>query len=147
MTLFGRLRKALYLQRRIQKQPNATDLAPVPRIEERWAVEPPNPPSREEAEAFVKSYSFWYHRIYLGNGVYTLPPTMADLVWSHIQPTLPLDLRDASMLDVGSNAGFFSILAKLRVQAVFWESNPSKCFLIRLNTSEISGKWISNTVY
>jgi tRNA (mo5U34)-methyltransferase len=114
MTLFGRLRKALHLQQRIQKQPNATDLVSIPQIEERWTVEPPNPPSREEAEAYVKSYSFWYHRVYLGNGVYTIPPTMADLVWAWIKPAFPADLKGASMLDIGSNAGYFSILAKLQ---------------------------------
>ena len=92
-------------------QPNIS--VPVEQLEQHWMVEPPNPPTREEAEAYVKSYSFWYHRMYLGNGVYTLPPTMADLVWALIKPIFPADLNGASMLDIGSNAGFFSILAKL----------------------------------
>ncbi len=85
-----------------------------PVVEERWTIEPPNPPSREEAEGFIAAQSFWYHRIYLGNGIYTMPPTHADLVWSYFKPAFPLDLQGASMLDVGSNAGFFAILAKLR---------------------------------
>ncbi|HJS18690.1 MAG TPA: DUF1698 domain-containing protein [Anaerolineales bacterium] len=83
-------------------------------IDEKWTIEPPNPTTREEAEAFVKSYSFWYHRIYLGNGVYTLPPTLADQVWALTKPVFPLDLKGASMLDIGCNAGLFSIQAKLR---------------------------------
>jgi 2-polyprenyl-3-methyl-5-hydroxy-6-metoxy-1,4-benzoquinol methylase len=40
---------------------------------------------------------------------------MADQVWALIKPTFPEDLKGASMLDIGCNAGFFSILAKLRV--------------------------------
>jgi tRNA (mo5U34)-methyltransferase len=86
----------------------------MPLIEEQWPVEPPNPPSREEAEAYVKSYSFWYHRMYLGNGIYTQHPTAADHVWALIKPAFPPDLEGASMLDIGCNAGFFSIMAKLR---------------------------------
>jgi tRNA (mo5U34)-methyltransferase len=83
-------------------------------IEEQWTVEPPNPPSPEEAEAFIRAQPFWYHRIYLGNGIYTMPPTLAEQLWALLKPTFPMDLKGASMLDVGCNAGFFSILAKLR---------------------------------
>lgn len=85
-----------------------------PVVEEKWTIEPPNPPSREEAEAFIKAQSFWYHRIYLGNGVYTMPPTHADRVWAHFKPAFPPDLQGATMLDVGCNAGLFAVLAKLR---------------------------------
>ena len=115
MRFLGRLRRALGIRNDFRSTlTNQLDIAlPIPR-EEQWTVEPPNPPTREEAEAFVKSYSFWYHRIYLGNGVYTLPPTMADQVWALIKPTFPADLKGASMLDIGSNAGYFSIFAKLR---------------------------------
>src|SRR5215212_490786 len=79
-----------------------------------WTMEPPDPPTREEAEAFIRKQPFWYHRMYLGNGIYTMPPTMADQVWALIKPTFPTDLKGASILDVGSNAGYFSILAKLQ---------------------------------
>lgn len=34
-------------------------------------IEPPDPPSREELLVLVRSFSYWYHRIYLGRGVYT----------------------------------------------------------------------------
>ena len=83
-------------------------------VDEQWGAEPPNPPSREDAEAFVKAQPFWYHRIYLGNGIYTMPVTFPDRVWAYLKPIFPADLNGASMLDVGCNAGFFSILAKLR---------------------------------
>ncbi len=82
--------------------------------DETWTIEPPKPPSREESEAFINAQAFWYHRIYLGNGVYTMLPTTADRVWALLKPTLPVDLHGATMLDVGCNAGFFAILAKLR---------------------------------
>lgn len=79
-----------------------------------WPGEPPRAPSREEAEAFVKAQAFWYHRIYLGNGVYTMPDTAYhELVWQRFRPAFPANLRGASVLDVGSNAGFFSLQAKL----------------------------------
>ncbi len=114
--MFNRLRNALRPQKQnpAPASDNTLNLEPPVVIEDQWTVEPPNAPSREEAEEFVKSYSFWYHRVYLGNGVYTLPPTLADHVWARIKPAFPEDLNGASMLDVGCNTGFFSILAKLR---------------------------------
>ena len=83
-------------------------------VEDKWLLEPPNPPSPAESDAFIKRQPFWYHRIYLGNGCYTMPPTFPDQVWALIKPAFPADLQGASMLDVGCNAGFFSLLAKLR---------------------------------
>lgn len=116
MTIYEKIRNTLRLQKRKLTLATAknSDSTPIPAIEEKWAIEPPNPPTREEAEAFIKSHSFWYHRIYLGNGIYTMPPTLADQVWALIKPAFPADLKGASMLDVGCNAGFFSILAKSR---------------------------------
>jgi tRNA (mo5U34)-methyltransferase len=116
MSILNNLRHALGLQKPIVSPAiaRALNIAPPAVIEERWVVEPPNPPTRVEAEAFVKAQPFWYHRIYLGNGVYTMPPTFPDRVWALIKPAFPEDLKGASMLDIGCNAGFFSILAKLR---------------------------------
>jgi len=116
MTILNKLHSALSKQKQRLKSAitYSSTIAPSVAVEEKWSFEPPNPPTREEAEAFVKKYSFWYHRIYLGNGAYTMPPTMADQVWALIKPTFPADLKGASMLDMGCNAGFFSILAKLR---------------------------------
>jgi tRNA (mo5U34)-methyltransferase len=116
MTIFGKLRDALHPQK--QRLTSALvekfNLPLRVVVEEKWTVEPPNPPSREEAEAFIKAQPFWYHRIYLGNGIYTMPPTLAEQLWALLKPTFPTDLKAATMLDVGCNAGFFSILAKLR---------------------------------
>lgn len=83
--------------------------------EDAHIVEPPNPPSREELVALVKSFPYWYHRIYLGHGVYTLEaPTYPDWVWHRAKVVFPIDLKGASVLDVGCNAGYFSIQAKRR---------------------------------
>ena len=41
-------------------------------------------------------------------------PTVDNEVWTLIKPTFPKDLKGASILDVGSHVGYFSILAKLR---------------------------------
>ena len=116
MPILDRVRSALGLKKPLLTSgiAAALNIAPAVVIEDKWTFEPPNPPSLEEAEAFIKKQPFWYHRIYLGNGLYTMPPTFPDRVWALIKPTFPADLKGASMLDVGSNAGFFSILAKLR---------------------------------
>ena len=116
MSNFDRLRNALGLQKTSLKSVIAEKLNIMPPVvlEEQWMVEPPNPPTREEAEAFIKAQGFWYHSIYLGNGIYTMPPTFANQLWALIKPTFPVDLKGASILDVGCNAGFFSILTKLQ---------------------------------
>jgi hypothetical protein len=48
--------------------------------EEEWAMESPSLPTREEAEAFFKTQPWWNHRIYLSNGTYILPLTLAGQV-------------------------------------------------------------------
>lgn len=78
-------------------------------------IEPPNAPSREELLALIKSFPWWYHRIYLGHGVYTLDtPAYHEGVWERFKATLPASLRGAAVLDIGCNAGFFSMQLKLR---------------------------------
>ena len=80
-----------------------------------WAAEPPYAGSRDELLAFVRAQPFWYHRIYLGQGVYSMPgPTYHEQVWRRFRPAIPDDVHGASVLDVGSNAGFFSLQLKLR---------------------------------
>src|SRR5712691_12455304 len=78
-------------------------------------VEPPNAPPRDALLAFIQSFPYWYQRIYLGQGMYTMPPGgFHERVWSHAKAAFPEELRDASVLDVGSNAGYFCLQAKLR---------------------------------
>lgn len=77
--------------------------------------EPPVEWEREELLRRVREFPYWYHRIYLGNGVYTIDhPEFHEKVWQTLLPALPEDMRQASVLDIGANAGFFSIQAKLR---------------------------------
>jgi tRNA (mo5U34)-methyltransferase len=56
----------------------------------------------------------WFHCIDLGNGILTKPdpiPHMQNL-WNHIACNLPPDLSGMTVLDIGCNAGFFSVAAK-----------------------------------
>ncbi len=57
----------------------------------------------------------WFHCIELGNGVKTREPVphLQDL-WAGIQRHIPADLSGKSVLDIGCNAGFFSVAAKQR---------------------------------
>jgi tRNA (mo5U34)-methyltransferase len=57
----------------------------------------------------------WFHCIDLGNGVKTREPVphLQDL-WAMIQRYIPEDLSGKSVLDIGCNAGFFSVAAKQR---------------------------------
>jgi len=78
-------------------------------------LEPPNSPAREEIQERINAFNFWYHRIYLGKGVYTLDrPAYHEGVWNRLNEILPEDFGGASVLDVGCNAGYFCLQAKLR---------------------------------
>ena len=71
--------------------------------------------SRAEIEAAVRRFPFWYQRIELAPGLFTLAqPAYHEFVWQRILPALRTDLSGASVLDVGCNAGYFAIEAKRR---------------------------------
>jgi tRNA (mo5U34)-methyltransferase len=57
----------------------------------------------------------WFHCIDLGNGIKTRDelPHLPRL-WSHIQRFVPGDLSGKTVLDIGCNAGYFSVAAKKR---------------------------------
>jgi tRNA (mo5U34)-methyltransferase len=76
--------------------------------------EPPFALSASEARAFVASFPFWYHNIYLGNGVYTMSGRgYHEDVWAKFRKVIPQSLGGYSVLDVGTNAGYFALQAKL----------------------------------
>lgn len=78
-------------------------------------VEPPDPPDRESLISLVNSFPYWYQRIYLGRGVYTLPTLqLHNYVWQATEALLADGFKGANVLDVGTNAGYFCIQAKLR---------------------------------
>jgi tRNA (mo5U34)-methyltransferase len=77
-------------------------------------LEPPTTSSKEELMAMTRSFPYWYQRIYLGQGVYTLAePAYHERVWATFRPSFPDALHGASVLDVGTNAGYFALHTKL----------------------------------
>jgi tRNA (mo5U34)-methyltransferase len=77
--------------------------------------------TRDEILAELKRLEPWFHRIDLGDGLYTKTESvMGEPVnhpfgpWQTIQKLLPLDLSGKTLLDVGCNAGFYAFEAKRR---------------------------------
>lgn len=72
---------------------------------------PLNPLTTKQAERFIKSYSYWYQRIDIGNGKFTMEigPAFHEMVWEKFKPIFPNKLNGASVLDIGTNAGYFPI--------------------------------------
>lgn len=68
-------------------------------------------------QAQVAALGEWFHNLDL-HGVRTAPHhylgDFPNIKWRHIEASIPLDLRGASVLDVGCNGGFYSIEMKKR---------------------------------
>lgn len=91
--------------------------APPSADAQRSRGEPPRPRPAAELRARADALAPWYQRVYLGSGVHTLEwPHAAhhETVWAALEPALPADLRELSVLDVGANAGWFSLQSKRR---------------------------------
>jgi tRNA (mo5U34)-methyltransferase len=76
---------------------------------------------RDEILAGLKILEPWFHRIDLGDGIFTKTESvMGEPVdhpretWEVIQQCLPADLAGESVLDVGCNGGFYCVEAKRR---------------------------------
>jgi tRNA (mo5U34)-methyltransferase len=82
--------------------------------------------TRDQVEREVRTLGWWYQHFELPSGVWTgdgLPPAYDPSErWQVIAPYLPLDLEGKTVLDVGGNAGYFSLQAKLR--------GAAKCVLV-----------------
>jgi len=80
--------------------------------------------NRDRILARIRDLRPWYHNVPLGEGITTKDlsdpnnfhagedvPTM---LWKHIEPFFPPDLRGKRALDIGCNAGFFSFELRRR---------------------------------
>jgi tRNA (mo5U34)-methyltransferase len=77
--------------------------------------------TQEQILLWLEKLQPWFHQIDLGNGLSTKtvsafgePVDHPVGVWNSIKNVLPRDLTGKSVLDVGCNAGFYSIEAKRR---------------------------------
>src|SRR2546423_12502491 len=75
----------------------------------------------DEIMSGLKILEPWFHRIDLGGGIFTKTESvMGEPVdhpretWEVVQRCLPADLTGKSLLDVGSNGGFYFVEAKSR---------------------------------
>ncbi|MDB5261492.1 MAG: SAM-dependent methyltransferase [Adhaeribacter sp.] len=71
----------------------------------------------------------WFHNIHLPNGIQTAPNhafgDFPAFKWDKLEPYLPSDLTGWQVLDVGCNAGFYSIeLAKKGAQVLAIDVDP-----------------------
>ena len=74
--------------------------------------------SRKQAEETIRALGWWYQHFEFPNGAKTgpgkLPGYDAKGRWHYIESFVPNDLRGKTVLDIGGNAGYFSIQMKLR---------------------------------
>src|SRR5258708_24366920 len=86
-----------------------------PTILEGGAVAPPN--GLSGIAQGITERGDWFHNMDLG-GVFTAPHHFLgdypNVKWKHIAKVFPQDMRGASVLDIGCNAGFYSIELKKR---------------------------------
>jgi tRNA (mo5U34)-methyltransferase len=73
--------------------------------------------SKEEIESRVRALGPWFHNMNLG-GVWTAPDHFLgdypNLKWETFRDAIPEDLSGRTVLDIGCNAGFYSIELKRR---------------------------------
>src|SRR6185295_10504993 len=77
--------------------------------------------NQDEILSWLDKLQPWFHQIDLGNGLWTKTASAAlepvdhpAGVWNSIKTILPEDLTGKTVLDVGCNAGFYSLEAKRR---------------------------------
>jgi tRNA (mo5U34)-methyltransferase len=92
------------------------------------AADTVSPPDRAAIEARVRELGPWFHNMTLG-GVATAPDHFLGdypaVKWREFAHTIPRDLSGRTVLDIGCNAGFYSIEMKRRgadrVVGVDWD--------------------------
>lgn len=74
--------------------------------------------TREEVEREVRALGWWYQHFELPGGVWTgtggEPSYRPETRWKLFEPYVPVDLAGQTVLDVGGNAGYFSMQMKRR---------------------------------
>jgi tRNA (mo5U34)-methyltransferase len=69
--------------------------------------------TREEIERDVRDLGWWYQHFELPGGVWTgsgrAPAYQPETRWNLLAPWVPSDLTGKTVLDVGGNAGYFSV--------------------------------------
>ncbi len=75
------------------------------------------PLTREQTQARIHELGDWFHNLEL-NGVATAPQHFLgdypSIKWRHFAHALPEDMRGKTVLDIGCNAGFYSLEMKRR---------------------------------
>ena len=75
------------------------------------------PVSPDRIQSRVRELGEWFHNMNLG-GVYTAPHHFLgdypNIKWKRFEHRIPPDLRGKTVLDIGCNAGFYSIEMKRR---------------------------------
>lgn len=99
--------------------------------------------TRDEIERRVRDLGEWFHNLDL-NGVMTAPKHFLGdypaLVWQRIASALPERLDGKTVLDVGCNAGFFSLEVKRRGAARVVGIDADERYLAQAQfASEVSG--------
>lgn len=70
--------------------------------------------TKSEIEQKIKHYKVWFQNINL-NGINTNPSeSNSARRWENIESHIPKDLEGKSVLDLGCNAGYFSIKMRER---------------------------------
>jgi tRNA (mo5U34)-methyltransferase len=110
--------------------------------------------TRQEIEARVQALGPWFHNLDLG-GVKTAPQHFLGdypaVVWERVSQALPERLDGRTVLDIGCNAGFFSLEMARRgaARVVGVDSDPRYLAQARL-AAEVSGldvEWRELSVY
>jgi tRNA (mo5U34)-methyltransferase len=100
-------------------------------------------PDRDALHARIEELGPWFHNLELG-GIRTAPDHFLGdyprIKWESFRHAIPADLRGCTVLDIGCNAGFYSIEMKRRgaARVVGVDSDPAYLAQARF-AAEVSG--------